>query len=150
MQNYMAPNFGQSYGFQMPPMPNPYLQRMENLQQFQQVINTPQQMAPIGKIVENMDVVRTIDIPIDGNAYYFPKADGSEIYMKRWLQNGTTEMIAYKPVLGEKQADTTNVPSIAKNAEYEAIMGILDGIKNDISVLAEKVNGRKAKVSADE
>lgn len=134
----------------MQPMPNPYLQRMENLQQFQQVINTPQQINPMGKIVENMDVVRTIDIPIDGNAYYFPKADGTEIYMKRWLQNGTTEMIAYKPVLGEKQSDTTNVSSIAKNAEYEAIMDILDGIKNDITALTEKVNGRKAKVNADE
>jgi hypothetical protein len=120
-------------------MPNPYLQRMENLQQFQQVINTPQQINPMGKIVENMDVVRTIDIPKDGNAYYFPKADGTEIYMKRWLQNGTTEMIAYKPVLGEKQTDTTNISNCAEKAEYGAIMSILDGIKNDIAALKAEV-----------
>ena len=40
-------------------------------------------------------MVRATDIPIDGNSYYFPKADGSEVYSTRWLQNGSTEINTY-------------------------------------------------------
>lgn len=49
-----------------------------------------------GKVVESIDVVRTVDVPMDGNVYYFPRADGTEIYTKRWLPNGTTQIDAYK------------------------------------------------------
>ena len=91
-------------------MPNPYMQRMENLQQFQQAINPQpvmqQQMPtqtfnPFGKIVESMDVVKVTDIPMDGNMYYFPQADGQAIYGKKFLPNGQTQILAYKPILDE-------------------------------------------------
>lgn len=92
------------------PMPNPYMQRMENLQQFQQAINPQpvmqQQMPtqtynPFGKIVESMDVVKVTDIPMDGNMYYFPQADGQAIYGKKFLPNGQTQILAFKPILEE-------------------------------------------------
>ena len=51
-----------------------------------------------GKIVDSLDVVKVTDIPIDGNNYYFPKADGSEIYVKKWLGNGSTDVTTYKRV----------------------------------------------------
>ena len=51
-----------------------------------------------GKIVDSFDVVKVTDIPIDGNTYYFPKADSSEIYAKKWLGNGTTDIAVYKRV----------------------------------------------------
>jgi hypothetical protein len=35
---------------------------------------------------------------MDGNAYYFPKADGSEVYSKRWLSNGSTEIQTYQKI----------------------------------------------------
>ena len=93
------------------PMPNPYMQRMENLQQFQQAINPQpvmqQQMPtvnsfnPFGKIVESVDVVKVTDIPMDGNMYYFPQADGQAIYGKKFLPNGQTQILAFKPILEE-------------------------------------------------
>ena len=49
-----------------------------------------------GKVVESIDVVKATDIPMDGNMYYFPKADGTEVYSKRWLPNGKTEVVTYK------------------------------------------------------
>lgn len=48
-----------------------------------------------GKIVDSIEIVKVTDIPMDGNAYYFPKADGSEVYSKRWLANGKTEISRY-------------------------------------------------------
>ena len=95
MQQYQNPNF---YGQQfMQPQFNPYLQRMENLQQFQQAIQQPMvptsmpgtnQFNPFGKLVESMDIVKVTDIPMDGNIYYFPQADGQAIYGKKFLPNG--------------------------------------------------------------
>ena len=81
--------------YQMP-MQNPYMDRMAQLQQYQQNLQQPvvptqmsganQQMNVIGKIVDSIDVVKATDVPMDGSMYYFPKADGTEIFGKQWLQ----------------------------------------------------------------
>ena len=46
-------------------------------------------------------IVKATDIPMDGNVYYFPKADGSVIYGKQWLPNGTTKILSFKAVCEE-------------------------------------------------
>lgn len=51
------------------------------------------------KIVESEKSVENIDIPMDGNVYYFLKADGSEIYSKFWTREMKTQVnkfILYK------------------------------------------------------
>ena len=55
-----------------------------------------------GKIVDSIETVKVTDIPMDGNAYYFPKADGSEVYSKRWLSNGSTEIQRYQKIEEQK------------------------------------------------
>lgn len=55
-----------------------------------------------GKIVDSIETVKVTDIPMDGNAYYFPKADGSEVYSKRWLSNGSTEIQRYQRIEEQK------------------------------------------------
>ena len=105
--------------YQMP-MQNPYMERMAQLQQYQQSLQQPmqnvlsnqipganQQYTPMWKIIENVDVLKTTEVPMDGNIYYFPKADGSEIYSKQWLANGTTRILTFKPVF----EDNTNTLS---------------------------------------
>ena len=96
-------------------MPNPYMDRMAQLQQYQQNLQQPivpaqtpvsNQMSALGKMVDSIDVVKATDIPMDGNAYYFPKADGTEVYCKQWLQNGTTRILTFKPVFED---NTNNV-----------------------------------------
>lgn len=102
------------------PTQNPYIDRMAQLQQYQQSLQQPivpaqtpvsNQMSALGKIVDSIDVVKATDIPMDGNAYYFPKADGTEVYCKQWLQNGTTRILTFKPVLEDS---TNNVSSDAE------------------------------------
>lgn len=65
-------------------------------QQLQQQQLPIQNQLSTGKIVDGIDTVKVTDIPMDGNAYYFPKADGSEVYSKKWLPNGSTEIKVYK------------------------------------------------------
>ena len=106
MQPYVNPNYfmqGQQ------PQMNPYFERMNFLQNYQQGLQQPvagtqmslanQQMTSVGKMVDSIDVVKATDIPMDGNMYYFPKADGTEIFGKQWQPNGTTRILTYKPVL---------------------------------------------------
>lgn len=96
---------------------NPYMDRMAQLQQYQQSLQQPivptqtpvsNQMSALGKMVDSIDVVKATDIPMDGNTYYFPKADGTEVYCKQWLQNGTTRILTFKPVFDD---NTNNVSS---------------------------------------
>ena len=99
-------------------IPNPYIDRMAQLQQYQQNLQQPiqqqamsstgQQMNIIGKIVDSIDVVKATDVPMDGNMYYFPKADGTEIFGKQWLSNGQTRILTFKPVLDSEANNVSN------------------------------------------
>lgn len=130
---YQAPMFNQQQ--------NPYMQRMDYLQQFQQAIQQPvpsnNQFVPMGKIVESMDMVKATDIPMDGNMYYFPTADGSSIFGKRWLANGQTQIMAFKPIL-ENEPNNSNLN--ANEIKFEPILDLLDTLQNDIKELSAKVD----------
>lgn len=152
-QPFINPNYFSQYPqyFQPQPQTNPYMQRMENLQQFQQALQPQQvlqptqmsganQFATLGKMVDSVDVVKATDIPMDGNAYYFPKADGTEVYMKRWLPNGTTETTVYKPILDKEAPHTITLSSESKESILEDFRGVLEGIQMDIQTLNEKVD----------
>lgn len=144
MQQYQNPNF---YGQQfMQPQFNPYMQRMENLQQFQQSLQQPMvsaqmsganQFNPFGKIVESMDVVKVTDIPMDGNMYYFPQADGQAIYGKKFLPNGQTQILAFKPVLESEPSNLSNGEEKVKIVAFDEVLG---EIKNEIKVINEKID----------
>ena len=145
MQQYQNPNF---YGQQqfMQPQFNPYLQRMENLQQFQQTIQQPMvptsmsganQFNPFGKIVESIDVVKVTDIPMDGNMYYFPQADGRAIYGKKFLPNGQTQILAFKPSLENEPNTLSNEEEKSK---FDTLEQFLEGIQNEVRTLSDKID----------
>ena len=144
MNLYQNPNF---YGYQQPQI-NPYMQRMENLQQFQQAINQPIQnntnltpglnmLASLGKVVESMDIVKVTDIPMDGNMYYFPKADGSEIYSKQFMPNGQTRILTFKPTLGNEPNDLSNEDEKTKMVAFDEVLG---AIRSEIKAINDKID----------
>lgn len=49
-----------------------------------------------GKAVDSIDVVRAMDVPLDGSITYFPKADGTAIYTKQLLADGTSKINTYQ------------------------------------------------------
>lgn len=137
------PNYYAQYLQPQQPYVNPYLQRMENLQQFQQTLNpapVQNQFPALGKMVESIDMVKATDIPMDGSTYYFPKADGSMVFAKRWLPNGTTEVTSYKPYLEENEPKPSNVSSEDIKTQFGAFCEVLEGIQNDLKVLNDKVD----------
>ena len=87
------PNYNQFYGQttmpQIPkvqPMEQQYAQYNQQLQpMFKQQINLQR------KSVDSIDVVKAMDIPLDGSISYFPLTDGSAIVSKQLLQDGRIE-----------------------------------------------------------
>lgn len=144
MQQFQTPNYyGQPYIQQQY---NPYLQRMENLQQFQQAIQQPMvptsmsganQFTPLGKIVESMDIVKVTDIPMDGNMYYFPKADGTEIYAKQFGIDGKTRILTFKPFLDD---EPNNSLTNEEKLKFDDFNNVLMGIQEDIRTLNENID----------
>ena len=133
----LNPNYFAQYPQYQQMMQNPYLQRMENLQQFQQTLQPQAQIPALGKVVDSIDAVKATDIPMDGNMYYFPTADGNTIFGKRWLSNGQTQILAFKPVLED---NPNNSPSNGEKIEISAFGDVLNGIQNDIKTLTEKID----------
>ena len=149
--------------YQQTYMQNPYMQRMENLQQFQQAIQPQAQMqgannfTPLGKIVDSVDIVKATDIPMDGSMYYFPKADGSMVFGKQWLANGQTRILTFKAILDE---EGNNLSSEAEKFKIEPsdelleiFQSMFDGVLERIDKLEKslKPNSRtKKEVNADE
>lgn len=104
------PNFNnQFYGQPMQSM-QPQMQRIQTQEPQYQQFNQPQYKQPIGlqgKSVDSVDVVKAMDIPLDGSISYFPITDGSAIITKQLQQDGTSRTIIYKPIQEEEVKDET-------------------------------------------
>lgn len=158
----MYQNFSQMNNPYMP-MQNPYMERMAQLQQYQQSLQQPMlptqisgsnQMSALGKIVDSIDVVKAADIPMDGNAYYFPKADGTEVYCKQWLQNGTTRILTFKPVSEDNpinlSADTEKLKIGLSDEVTDVFMKRFDELEKRIDDLMPKKTTSRAKKESEE
>lgn len=101
---YGNPYYNQGQRFQpMPmqqignqPMTQPYIQPVQP---------TTTQVGLLGKSVESMDVVKAMDIPLDGSISYFPLTDGSAIVTKQLQNDGTSKIVVYKPEKEEKKSE---------------------------------------------
>ena len=145
-------------------MQNTYMDRMTQLQQYQQSLQQPlvptqtpvsNQMSALGKMVDSVDVVKATDIPMDGNAYYFPKADGTEVYCKQWLQNGTTRILTFKPVLEDNpnnvSSDTEKLKISLSDEVTDVFMKRFDELEKRIDdLMPKKTNARVKKESEEE
>ena len=145
------------------PMQNPYMERMAQLQQYQQSLQQPivptqtpvsNQMSALGKIVDSIDVVKATDIPMDGNTYYFPKADGTEVYCKQWLQNGTTRILTFKPVFEDNpnnlSPDTEKIKISLSDEVTDVFMKRFDELEKRIDDLMPKKTVSRTKKEGEE
>lgn len=164
-QPYINPNYFAQYPqyFQPQPQTNPYMQRMEQLQQYQQSLQQPlpstqmsgaNQISALGKMVDSIDVVKATDIPMDGNVYYFPTADGSAVFGKQWTTDGKTRILTFKPVLEDSPnnvSSETEKLKISISDEFtEAFMKRFDELEKRIDDLMPKKTTARAKKESEE
>lgn len=142
-QQMIQPNMAAYQNFN--PAVNPYMDRMAQLQQYQQNLQmVPAQMSGtsqqpqglIGKVVNDVSMVSPNDVPMDGNVALFPKTDMSEIYCKQWKQDGTIQTVIYRPYIEQDKEQAANIPQSDFNALNndmrafrEEILGKLDGLE---------------------
>lgn len=100
-------------------------------QQYQQPTQQYQVQQPMiyGKVVENAEIVKIQEIPL-GGAGVFPQADGSYIYLKKFMPDGSTQVVTYSPVSTENKSEQ-------KNNEYS---DLLTNIQKQIEELDKKVS----------
>ena len=124
---YYPSNFYSSYNYNTP---QPQYQQSVYPQQMPQI-----QMGLQGKIVESEDIVKVTDIPIGGYGI-FPKADLSEIYIKTWNGNGTTNIMTFQPVVKQEAVKeaarilSTNPPGDLNNYTPEMLNALVGSKDN--------------------
>ena len=92
------PNYNPYFGQQMPQQP---------IQRMQQPITQPMQsMGLQGKSVDSIEVVKAMDIPLDGSISYFPLTNGTAIVTKQLQMDGTSKTVIYEPIKTESQTTT--------------------------------------------
>lgn len=139
---YGNPYFNQQQRFQ------PIINQPTPTQQFMQPMQTiTNQLGLLGKVVESIDVVKAMDIPLDGSVSYFPLTDGSAIVSKQLQNDGTSKVVVYKPA---KEEQKQNAQYLTIETLEEALNEIqeLQDIKNDIQEIKKQLKVTK-KVKED-
>lgn len=170
MQSY--PNYSQPMMNPYPNSYNPMLSQQQRLIQMEQAypqfsqqnqfMQQPVQQQPqgiVGKIVADFSEITANDVPMNGQAAFFPKADGSEMQVRSWAANGTIQTVVYRPILDQNSEQATNIPQMDFNALNEDvralredIKGVRDMIEKSMAVPAAKTSqrGKKVEVNSDE
>lgn len=153
-QNYVVPQINPyQNNFNQPmPMQNPYMDRMAQLQQYQQglqhsvqqPVNQPQGI--IGRIVNDFSEITANDVPMNGSAAFFPKADGSEMQVRSWTSNGTIQTVVYKPILEQNQSDG-NIPQMDFNTLNEDVRALREDVKEVRGMIEKTIVNSPAKAT---
>ena len=145
--------------YQVPMMNNPYMQpqnpymdRMNFLQNYQQNLQQPlvptsmsganqqampQQIAGInGRIVQAVENINANEVPMDGSVAFFPKQDLTEIYAKSWNADGTIRTLTFKPILNDK---TDILSGNTEKLEFDLSEKATEGIMAKLNELSEKI-----------
>lgn len=118
-------------------MEQQYPQYSQQNQFMQQPVQQNQPQGIVGKIVNDFSELTANDVPMNGSAAFFPKADGSELQVRSWTANGTIQTVVYRPVQQESGAEGTNIPQMDFNALNEDVKALREDIK-DMRGMIEK------------
>lgn len=147
---YSQPIMNSPYQSGYNPMLSPQQRLMQMEQQYPQYSQQNQFMQPqvqqnqpqgiVGKIVNDFSELTANDVPMNGSAAFFPKADGSELQVRSWTANGTIQTVVYRPVHQESGAEGKNIPQMDFNALNEDVRALRDDIKGVREMIEKSMN----------
>ena len=125
---------------------NPYFNPYFTPQQPQTTIPTMKFNSLQGKSIDNLEVVKAMDIPLDGSISYFPLVDGSAIVTKQLQQDGTSKITIYKPIEADEAAtvkyatieDIENHIKSIKMPDMKPLQDEIKTLKKQIRILLDK------------
>ena len=120
-----------------------YSQPMPSIQPIQQ-----NQMGLLGKVVDSIETVKAMDIPLDGSISYFALANGSCIVSKQLQNDGTSKMIIYKPV-EENKDDKIQFATLEdiQDAINDLDLSDIQDLKDDVKEIKKQLKEFKIKQS---
>lgn len=107
----------------------------------------PMQPGMQGRVVESEEVVRAMDIPLDGSVSYFPLANGTAIYTKQLMNDGTSRVMVYKPIEPPKEENLRDIVEQLKKDVEELKRGVKNESDSNIKPnvesksVSEEING---------
>lgn len=141
---------------------NPYYpqQRFQNVEQttqqpmmatYQPPIQLTKPSGLLGKVVDSIDVVKSLEIPLDGSTSYFPLANGEAIISKQLQTDGTSKIVVYKPT----QEDKKEAIQFATLDDIQEAINDLDlsdiqDLKDDIKEIKKQLKEFKSKKIKDD
>ena len=135
-----TPQYGKTPYYMQQPITTPQYQPQatDYMGQMQNAYQKP--LGLQGKTVDNIEVVKATDIPLDGSVSYFPLVDGSSIITKQLMQDGTSRMIVYKPAETEPKA-TENKEIYVTEKQLEEKLSTFNNeeIKQEIEKLKKQI-----------
>lgn len=147
MYNPYNPYINQFYGQQGANRPQPMEIPIQPQNTIQQPLNRQNNL--YGKQVDSVDVVKAIDIPLDGSISYFPLANGSAIVTKQLQQDGTSKITIYEPKSEKEVIKYATIEDIDERLEkldftdLDDIKEELQDVKKDLKELKSKLKSKK-------
>ena len=136
--------------------------RFQSMENYSQQIPTQQYISPIqqpntqlgllGKSVDSIEVVKAMDIPLDGSVSYFPLTDGTAIVTKQLQQDGTSKTVVYKPIQ-EEEIKKAEKKYVTTEELTNAISGIdlsdIEDLKDELDELKKQIKELKKSKSKE-
>lgn len=131
---YMNPYYFQNNPIFQQQMYNPMAPYQERLNQMQAQYNQQpmvqqnQMMALSGEIVDSIDVVKAKNVDMSGQPTFYPKSDLSEVYVKRLMADGTSQIVTYKAA----QPEESNPVEAKTYVDVQTLNTMLGQMKSEI------------------
>lgn len=115
----------------------PMYQQPQPFQPMPQTQAQPKPFSPItGRVVNSLDEITVQEVPTDGTVAWFPSADGSCIYGKRWTPDGNITTMRFVPEAADA-APSQPDPFQVINDRISELFQLVEEIKDDMPMTAE-------------
>ena len=115
----------------------PVYQQPQPFQPMPQTQAQPKPFSPItGRVVNSLDEITVQEVPTDGTVAWFPSADGSCVYGKRWTPDGNITTMRFVPEAADA-APSQPDPFQVINDRISELFQLVEEIKDDMPMTVE-------------
>lgn len=115
----------------------PMYQQPQPFQPMPQTQAQPKPFSPItGRVVNSLDDITVQEVPTDGTVAWFPSADGSCVYGKRWTPDGNITTMRFVPEAADT-APSQPDPFQVINNRISELFQLVEEIKDDMPMTVE-------------
>ena len=115
----------------------PMYQQPQPFQPMPQTQAQPKPFSPItGRVVNSLDEITVQEVPTDGTVAWFPSADGTCVYGKRWTPDGNITTMRFVPEAADT-APSQPDPFQVINDRISELFQLVEEIKDGMPMTAE-------------